>query len=143
MARWNRRPRPDYSHLYGRPLDVILDGAIANRPYGRDRRTFPAEANEALLYMYGERDRLAVGELMDAHAALVIRTGRGADWSEAFRADVVGNLIGWGLHPASLSRPPAPTVNAGGACPTGRCSSTCTEGRPAASGGCPPRSRPP
>ncbi|GEL41809.1 hypothetical protein MEX01_24000 [Methylorubrum extorquens] len=106
MPRWNRRPRPDYSHLYGRPLDVILDGAIANRAYGRDRRTFPAEANEALLDMYGERDRLAVGEMMDAHAQLVVRTGRGADWSDPFRADVVGNLIGWGLHLGILAEAP-------------------------------------
>lgn len=106
MARWDRRPKPDYSHLYGRPLDVILDGAIANRSYGRDRRTFPAEVNLDLIDLFEGRDRLAVGELMDAHAALVVRTGRGADWSEVFRADVVGNLIGWGVHLGILKETP-------------------------------------
>ncbi|RUP21454.1 hypothetical protein [Methylobacterium sp.] len=107
MPRWGRRSKTDYSYLYGKALDVILDGAIRNRGYGGDRRTFPAEANLALLDLFGERDRLALGDLMDAHAVVVARTGRGEGWSEAFRADVVGNLIGWGVHLGILTEAPS------------------------------------
>ena len=85
MPRWGRRPRQNYSHHYRRSLEVILDGAIANRAYGRDERLFPVHVNGRLLDLFDGRDHLAIGELMDAHAALVVRTGRGTGWSEPFR----------------------------------------------------------
>lgn len=64
MPRWYRREKPDYSHLYGRPLSVILDGAIANRPYGADVPTFAATVNADLLAWFAGREVLTASEAL-------------------------------------------------------------------------------
>ncbi|MCJ2040830.1 hypothetical protein MKK55_18020 [Methylobacterium sp. J-059] len=89
------RPQPDYSHLLGVTMDVVLDAAIARRGYGQDRKHYPAEVNLALLKLYGvDRDWIAYSALRQC--ADVARGPRG--WSGEFALDYVGNLIGWGTH---------------------------------------------
>lgn len=95
MPRWiYRREQQDYSHLLGRSLSVILDRAIENRPYGRDKPRFPAEVNETLIGWFDGREVLTASEALDIGAPA--RTARG--WSAEFTVDWVGTRIGWGLE---------------------------------------------
>jgi hypothetical protein len=95
MPRWiYRREKPDYSHLHGRPLSVILDGAIANRPYGADVPTFAATVNADLLSWFAGREVLTASE-----ALATMEPTRGMrGWSEEFVCDWVGTRLGWGMH---------------------------------------------
>lgn len=95
MPCWmRRRERPDYSHLHGRTLNVILDAAIANRPYGRDKPRFPAEVNDDLISWFSDREVLTAAEVLSVGAPA--RTARG--WSAAFTVEYVGTRVGWGLE---------------------------------------------
>lgn len=93
--RWNRfKPRPEYGHLIGSSLPLILDGAIQNRAYGRDLRAYPVEVNWYLIDLFEGRAGLNRADLMAA--ADVLRVPR--EWSIEFATDKVGNYIAWGLH---------------------------------------------
>lgn len=104
MPRWiYRRENPDYSHLHGRPLNVILDGAIANRPYGQGLPMFPAAINFDLLEWFEGREHLTADEAL----AIMEPTRDARKWSPEFLCDFVGTRLGWGMHLGLLVEVPA------------------------------------
>lgn len=93
--RWNKfKPMAEYGHLIGASRDLILDGAIRNRRYGRDLRGYPVEVNAFLIDLIGARAHLTRADLMEA--ADVVRVPR--EWSAEFATDYVGNHVAWGMH---------------------------------------------
>jgi hypothetical protein len=84
----------EYGHLIGASRDIILDGAIRNRGYGRDLRGYPVEVNSFLIGLFESREHVTRADLMEA--ADVVRVPR--EWSPEFATDYVGNHVAWGLH---------------------------------------------
>ncbi len=102
MPRWYRREKPDYSHLHGRPLNIILTapsrtGPTGGRPDVRgDRERRPHEMVRRPGGPHGLRGSRHHG----AHPrhAWVVR---------GVRLRLVGTRIGWGMHLGLLEEAPA------------------------------------
>ncbi|GBU19239.1 MULTISPECIES: hypothetical protein [unclassified Methylobacterium] len=103
MPRWNRREKPDYRHLRDVTDEAALVNAIRSPTYGEghDYRLL-AGFQARLVAMWGDRDLLALDELVPAHEEVRARDpgffGYGRNWQGAFLHDAVGNLVGWGLR---------------------------------------------
>lgn len=103
MPRWNRREKPDYSHLRDVTEEAALVNAIRCLTYGEpDDYRLLAGFQARLLTVWGERDVLTLEDLVPAHE--VVRStdpgffGYGRHWQGVFLHDAVGNLVGWGLR---------------------------------------------
>lgn len=103
MPRWNRGEKPDYRHLRDATPESALLAAIRSPTYG-DGHDFRLLAGfqARLTAMWGDRDILAIDELVPVHEALRARDpgffGYGRNWEGALLHDIVGNLVGWGLR---------------------------------------------
>lgn len=103
MARWNRREKPDYSHLRGLADDAALVNAIRCPTYGGDYDySLHAGFQARLVAMWGDRDVIPLAYLVAVHEAVrAVDTtffGHGRNWTGAFLYDAVGNIVGWGLR---------------------------------------------
>ncbi|WP_298958491.1 hypothetical protein [uncultured Methylobacterium sp.] len=111
MPRWNRREKPDYRRLRDVMDDAALVNAIRSPTYGEayDYRLL-AGFQARLVAMWGDRDLLALDELVPAHEGVRARDpgffGHGRNWQGAFLHDAVGNLVGWGLRLGVLREEP-------------------------------------
>ncbi|GAN50660.1 hypothetical protein ABID82_000575 [Methylobacterium sp. PvP062] len=117
MPHWNRRERPDYRHLKDATPESALVTAIRSPTYGeaRDYRLL-AGFQARLTAMWGDREVLAIDELVPAHEEVRARDagffGHGRDWRGAFLHDAIGNLVGWGLRLAILVEEGTPEAQA-------------------------------
>jgi hypothetical protein len=94
------RPTPDYSRLYGKSPEFILDAALQNRTFGQDIRNYEVRANENVLRIFGDATVLTLAELKDrVDAARESRV-----WSSEFCLDFIGNAIAWGIHLGFVER---------------------------------------
>ena len=111
MPRWNRREKPDYRHLRDVTDEAALVNAIRSPTYG-DGHDFRLLAGflARLVAMWGDRDILAIDELVPAHEDVRARDpaffGHGRSWQGTFLHDAVGNLVGWGLRLGVLREDP-------------------------------------
>ena len=103
MARWNRREKPDYSHLRDVTDEAALVNAIRCPSYGsyHDYRLH-AGFQARLVAMWGDRDVIPLAYLVAVHEAVrAVDTtffGHGRNWTGAFLHDAVGNIVGWGIR---------------------------------------------
>lgn len=103
MPRWNRRERPDYSHLRDVTDEAALVNAIRSPTYGEGHEhRLLAGFQARLTAMWGALDVIPLDNLVVIHEERrrddPAFFGHGRDWEGAFLHDVVGNIVGWGLR---------------------------------------------